>query len=606
LVLLLLLVAAALFPHASHAQVINWVHRTGGPGGTDNTGKGIAIGPDGNIYFTGQGNVNTPGGSDVFVQSLTPAGAERWTYLFDGGGFDFGYAIAVGADGNSYIAAESRAGSAGPSPLFTILSVDSDGHFRWVYQYGLPGTLNAAFDVKVGANGTIYACGIGTLTPVSGTESMFVVALNPDGTLLWQYQYPAAGLSIATAWKLATDANSNVYVAGTSRTKDAVIVALTPMGVPTGVYLHNSPTGSGAGDVFYDIVVGDDGNIYAAGVSDVNVLVASVSPLAMERWTYLYSGSAHIHDVALGLVWGGDGNLYVGGKTVETDGETMAVISLTSSGVERWRVLPAYGYAGVRQLVVDSQCNVIAAGWISTTATLNYAVESISTDGHLNWTYIDPAGQGIADDIALGPDHNAYAVGNVGAPRGGNSQLVVASFSTGCAPIPTSVVSRKTHGNAGTYDVDLTGGNGIECRSGGSNGDYTLVLTFANTLASVTGVSVTNGTGSVVSSNIDSNDAHNYIVNLTGVTNAQTVTIGLTNVNDSAGNFSSAVSASMGVLLGDVNASRRVDAADVSSVRQQTLQTIDATNFRNDVNASGRIDAADVSVVRQQTLTSLP
>ena len=185
LVLLLLLVAAALFPHASHAQVINWVHRTDGPGDGpcgDDTGKGIAIGPDGNIYLTGQANVNTPRCSDVFVQSLTPAGAERWTYLFDGGAFDFGYAIAVGADGNSYIAAESSTGSAGP--LFTIVSVDPNGHFRWAYQYGLPGTLNAAFDVKVAANGTIYACGIGTLTPVSGTESMFVVALNPERLLL--------------------------------------------------------------------------------------------------------------------------------------------------------------------------------------------------------------------------------------------------------------------------------------------------------------------------------------------------------------------------------------------------------------------------------------
>jgi hypothetical protein len=62
----------------------------------------------------------------------------------------------------------------------------------------------------------------------------------------------------------------------------------------------------------------------------------------------------------------------------------------------------------------------------------------------------------------------------------------------------------------------------------------------------------------------------------------------------------------MGVLLGDVNGSGRVDAADVSLVRQQTLQPITFSNFREDVNASGRIDAADVSVVRQQTLTSLP
>jgi hypothetical protein len=39
---------------------------------------------------------------------------------------------------------------------------------------------------------------------------------------------------------------------------------------------------------------------------------------------------------------------------------------------------------------------------------------------------------------------------------------------------------------------------------------------------------------------------------------------------------------------------------------QQTLQPVTATNFRNDLNASGRIDAADVSIARQQTLTSLP
>jgi hypothetical protein len=62
----------------------------------------------------------------------------------------------------------------------------------------------------------------------------------------------------------------------------------------------------------------------------------------------------------------------------------------------------------------------------------------------------------------------------------------------------------------------------------------------------------------------------------------------------------------MGVLLGDVNASGRVDAADVSLARQQTLQSVTTSNFREDVNASGRIDAADVSITRQQTLTSLP
>jgi hypothetical protein len=175
-------------------------------------------------------------------------------------------------------------------------------------------------------------------------------------------------------------------------------------------------------------------------------------------------------------------------------------------------------------------------------------------------------------------------------------------------PILVRAVSRKIHGSAGTFDVDLplTGPRGIECRGGGASGDYTLVFTFANTLTGVGGANVTSGTGSVASSNIDSNDAHNYIVNLTGVANAQVITISLTNVHDSAGDFSSAVSVQVGVLLGDVNASGRVDAADVSLVRQQTLQAVTTSNFREDVNTSGRIDAADVSLVRQQTLTSLP
>jgi hypothetical protein len=170
----------------------------------------------------------------------------------------------------------------------------------------------------------------------------------------------------------------------------------------------------------------------------------------------------------------------------------------------------------------------------------------------------------------------------------------------------TRVVSRISHGTSGIFDVDLTSGTGIECRTGSTPGAYMVAFTFATRLTSVAGATVASGIGSVDSSTIDPSDAHNYLVNLTGVGNAQRLTISLTSVSDSAGNFSGVVSAQMGLLSGDVNASGRVDAADVSSVRQQTLQAITSSNFRNDLNASGRIDAADVSIARQQTLTSLP
>ena len=176
-----------------------------------------------------------------------------------------------------------------------------------------------------------------------------------------------------------------------------------------------------------------------------------------------------------------------------------------------------------------------------------------------------------------------------------------------------SVVSRKIHGDAGAFDIVVDcppcAGPAIpatECRSGGANGDYTLVFTFANTLTNVDSASVTGGTGSVVDAKIDRNDAHNYIVNLTGVTNAQTIGVSLNNVRDSAGNFSSTISASMAVLIGDTTNNRSVNSSDIAQTQSQSGQTVTASNFREDVTANGSINSSDIAIVQSKSGTALP
>ena len=111
--------------------------------------------------------------------------------------------------------------------------------------------------------------------------------------------------------------------------------------------------------------------------------------------------------------------------------------------------------------------------------------------------------------------------------------------------------------------------------------------------------------GSVSSHMIDA-DAHNYIVNLTGVSNAQVITVSLTNVNDSAGNNSSSVPASMGMLVGDSNGDGIVNAGDALQTRTRSGQATDATNFRSDVNADGFVNIGDSTVVRGRSGTFLP
>src|SRR6202030_3865135 len=153
----------------------------------------------------------------------------------------------------------------------------------------------------------------------------------------------------------------------------------------------------------------------------------------------------------------------------------------------------------------------------------------------------------------------------------------------------TSVVSEKTHGSAGNFDVNLplTGTRGVECRAPGSlpngaTGDYQLVFTFSNNLHSVASASVThaqNTTASVGSTAIGPKP-NQYTVNLTNVSNQQYLQVNLSNVTDVLGNTLGVVSSpQMGVLIGDVNASGQVDSGDVLLVQKQNGQGLPAANF---------------------------
>jgi hypothetical protein len=189
-----------------------------------------------------------------------------------------------------------------------------------------------------------------------------------------------------------------------------------------------------------------------------------------------------------------------------------------------------------------------------------------------------------------------------------------------CATIPpelTSVVSRMTHGNgAGTFDVPLPlppNGIGIECRTGGATGDYTVVATFALPVT-VAGngtvkAKVTSGTGQVGSGGTANGNAVTVngavvTIPLTNVANAQRLGITLYGVSD--GTHNGNVVMPMAVLVGDVNASGHVDAGDIGAIQQVNSQTANSSNFRADVNVSGHIDAGDIGVTQSYNSTGLP
>jgi len=213
-------------------------------------------------------------------------------------------------------------------------------------------------------------------------------------------------------------------------------------------------------------------------------------------------------------------------------------------------------------------------------------------------------------------NHTAVWIGSEMIVWGG-VDINVFELNTGggyCAqpstPLVQSAVSRKTHGSAGDFDipVPLNGTPGIECRSGGTTNDYTLVVTFLANV-SVSGnpqAAVTSGVGTIGSGGVSNGGrvivADNVVtIPLTNVGNAQAIQVTLYGVNGTTD-----FEIPMSILIGDTTGNGTVNAGDVGQAKSRVAQQVNTTNFRADVNADGYIDAGDIGIVKSNAGTGLP
>ena len=128
--------------------------------------------------------------------------------------------------------------------------------------------------------------------------------------------------------------------------------------------------------------------------------------------------------------------------------------------------------------------------------------------------------------------------------------------------------------------------------------DYQVIFSFANSVT-FGGAALSAGTGSV--SSASGNGTATVTVNLTGVTNAQRLTVTLQGVN-AVGD----VSVSMGVLIGDASGDGVVNGGDAIQTRSRSGQGANTTNFRSDANTDGFVNGGDTIAVRSRSGTFLP
>ena len=236
-------------------------------------------------------------------------------------------------------------------------------------------------------------------------------------------------------------------------------------------------------------------------------------------------------------------------------------------------------------------------------ATNDYIANTVNL-GLVSGSIINLNFSGASDTIrSLTVDGVAQVPGIYGSTASGAPHQLPQFTGTGTVQVTMLATSRKTHGAAGAFDVPLplAGSVGIECRSGGASNDYQVVATFFHAVT-FDHASVASGIGSITSAT--GSGTTTLTVNLTGVTNAQTITITLASVND--GISISDIAIPMGILIGDTNGDRLVNSGDSTQTKNRAGQPAGATNFRSDVNEDGVINSGDSSVVKSRAGTSLP
>jgi hypothetical protein len=221
------------------------------------TGRGVAIDAQGNVYTTGYfvstvdfnpgsgtANLTSAGNADIFIQKLDAAGNYVWAKRMGGSTTDdIGYDIAIDAEGSVYTtgyfagtvdfdpgSGTASLTSAGNVDIF-IQKLDAAGNYVWAKRMGSGnnGSSDAGWGIEVDKSGNVYTTGTfdGTadFDPGSGTASLtsaggtdiFIQKLDAAGNYVWAKGMGSSNIATEIGYGITVDDASNAYITGTFR-----------------------------------------------------------------------------------------------------------------------------------------------------------------------------------------------------------------------------------------------------------------------------------------------------------------------------------------------------------------------------------------------------
>jgi hypothetical protein len=254
-------------------------------GGSDEDhGDSVAQTSDGGYIIAASTQSYGAGSSDVWLVKTDAHGAEEWSELFGGSGWDFGESVAQTSDGGYIITGCTESYGAGVSDAW-LIKTDTSGNEEWSETFG----------------GSSYDYG-------------YSVAQTSDGGYIITGYTQSYGDGSADVWLVKTDADGNEE--------------------------WSELFGGSGADFGYSVVQTSDGGYivvgytYSYGAGSADVWLIKTDAHGDEEWNELFGGSSY--DGGYSVAETSDGGYIVAGDTVSygNGGSDVWLIKLSDSDTQ--------------------------------------------------------------------------------------------------------------------------------------------------------------------------------------------------------------------------------------------------------------------------------
>lgn len=242
---------------------------------------------DGNVYvagttYTAIDGVTKAGLSDFFVTKYNSSGTNLYTKLMGvPARYTYGRAVATDSSGNVYVTGYTTGNLDGIARTgyrdFFVTKYNSSGVKQYTKLLGVAKANTEATSVATDSSGNVYVVGtaFGALDGIAltGITDFFVTKYNSSGELQYVKQLGVAGKA-TTGASVATDADGNVYVSGTTYgaldgialtgTSDFFVTKYDGSGVKQFTRLLGV---AGANTQARSVATDSSGNVYVAGIA---------------------------------------------------------------------------------------------------------------------------------------------------------------------------------------------------------------------------------------------------------------------------------------------------------------------------------------------------